>query len=88
MTDTKITVKDIPMAGWFKVKEIDLEPLNYEAGGFKSPYKAKAVLAVNSASATSGYIYTDNNGVQKIKLFAGATEASGEVTAELFLLVE
>lgn len=87
MTD-KITVKDINMAGWFKIKEVDLEPLTYTTGGFKSPYKAKAVFAINSDSVTSAYVYTDNEGVQKIKLFAGTNEASGSIEAQLFLLVE
>ncbi len=84
---TSMTVKDIHMAGWFKVKEIDFAPLVYTTGGFQPPCKTKAVLAINSPTVTSAYVYEDN-GVQKIKLFAGASEATGSVTAELYILVE
>ena len=85
-----MTVENINMAGWFKVKVVKLKDFDYESGGFASPFKAKAVLAVNGPGMT-GYVYIDSSGtapVQKIKLFSGANEASGELTADVYVLIE
>ena len=82
-----MTVENINMAGWYKVKVIKLKDFDYTEGGFASPYKARAVLTVNGAGGLTGYVY-DDSGVQKIKLFAGTSEASGELTAEVYLLLE
>ena len=85
-----MTVENINMAGWFKVKVIKLKDFDYESGGFESPFKAKAVLAVNGPGMT-GYVYVDSSGtapVQKIKLFSGANETSGELTADVYVLIE
>ena len=79
-------VKNINMVGWFKVKLIELKNFNYASGGFKSPYKAKAVLAVNAEKGLVGYVDYAN---QKIVLYtANNTEVSGEVTADVYILLE
>lgn len=86
-----MSVENINMAGWFKVKVVKLKDFDYESGGFKTPYKSKAVLAVNGPGGLTGYVYTDTSGsapVQKVKLFAGTSEASGELTADVYLLLE
>ncbi len=86
-----MTVENINMAGWFKVKVVKLKDFDYESGGFIPPYKSKAVLAVNGPGGLTGYVYTDTSGsapVQKVKLFAGTSEASGEITADVYLLLE
>ena len=84
-------VENINMAGWFKVKVVKLKDFDYESGGFKTPYKSKAVLAVNAPGGMTGCVYTDTSGsapVQKVKLFVGTSEASGEITADVYLLTE
>lgn len=83
---TGIVVKNINMAGWFKVKLIELKEFSYEAGGFTAPYKAKAVLTVNAEDGMVGYVDYAN---QKVMLYtANGTEASGDVTADVYLLLE
>ena len=86
-----VIVKNINMAGWYKVKVVELKDFNYESGGFKPPYKSKAVLTVNGPGGLTGYVYMDTSGsapVQKVKLFAGTSEVSGEITADVYLLLE
>ena len=85
--ESVMSVEDIYMAGWSKVKIVKLKDFDYSAGGFVSPYKACAVLAVNSATVTGGYVY-DSSGTQKVKLFSGTSEASGELTADVYLLLK
>ena len=88
--ESLMSVENINMAGWFKVKVVKLKDFDYSAGGFVPPYKAVAVLAVNGPGLT-GYVYTDTSGtapVQKIKLYSGANEASGELTADVYILIE
>lgn len=86
-----VVVKNINMAGWYKVKVVELKDFNYASGGFVPPYKAKAVLAVNGAGGLTGYVYMDTSGsapVQKVKIFAGTSEFTGELTADVYLLLE
>lgn len=86
--ESVMEVQDIFMAGWSKVKVVKLKDFDYSAGGFPTPYKARAVLAVNSATIERGYVY-DSSGTQKVKLFtSGTTEAFGELTADVYLLLE
>lgn len=89
--ESLMSVDNINMAGWFKVKVVKLKDFDYESGGFKPPYKSKAVLTVNGPGGLTGYVYTDTTGttpVQKVKLFAGTSEASGEITADVYILIE
>ena len=79
-----LIVKNINMAGWYKVKCINLKEFAYESGGFLAPYKAKAVLAVNGEGGMTGYV-TDE---QKVVLYAGSSEVSGTVTADVYLMLE
>ena len=91
-TDPTMVVKSINMAGWFKVKLVSLKEFAYEAGGFKTPYKSVAVLAINAEGGMEGYVYTDttdaDNPVQKVMLYSAGSEVSGDITADVYLLLE
>ena len=86
-TPTTPTLKtdNVSMAGWFKVKIVRLEDFNYESGGFKTPYRSRAVLTVNGESGLIGYVDYAN---QKILLYSNGSEISGTVTADIYLLLE
>ncbi len=87
----KAEAQEIIMAGWFPVKKITLKEFSYQSGGFTTPYNVIAVLAVNAPKYT-GYVYKDTSGskpVQKIKLFNGADEASGELDGiDILVLIQ
>jgi hypothetical protein len=87
-----VVVKNINMAGWYKVKLIELKNFNYTAGGFETPYKSKAVMMVNGEGGLTGYVYTDvtdpDDPVQKVMLYSGGTEVSGGITADVYILIE
>lgn len=87
-----VVVKNINMAGWYKVKLIELKNFNYTAGGFETPYKSKAVMMVNGVGGLTGHVYTDvtdsDKPIQKVMLYSGNSEVSGEITADVYLLIE
>lgn len=83
-TVDKVSTENINMAGWFKVKVVKLVGFDYAAGGFVPPYKAKAVLAVNGAGGLTGYV---NPSTGKVMVYAGTSEFSGELTADVYLLI-
>ena len=84
--DTNVmAVKNINMAGWFKVRLIELDDFDYTAGGFTAPYKTKMVLAADGVGGMTGYY---NKSTKKIMLYSGGSEVSGDVTANVLVLLE
>ena len=83
--ESLMSVENINMAGWFKVKVVKLKDFDYSAGGFVPPYKSMAVLAVNGPGGLTGYV---NPSTGKVMLYAGTSEASGEITADVYILIE
>lgn len=80
----EVSVENINMAGWFKVKVVKLTAFDYASGGFVPPYKAKAVLAINGAGGLTGYV---NPSTGKVMVYAGTSEFTGELTADIYLLI-